>query len=75
MQLQPSIVEHCADTDSVLIVTLVLSDNNMSQLITQKANAQKLFMSGKLKVKGNVMKATKLEPILKKANPANKAKL
>jgi hypothetical protein len=31
-------------------------------------------MAGKLKVKGDVMKATKMEPILKKAQ-ATKAKL
>jgi hypothetical protein len=31
-------------------------------------------MAGKLKVKGDVMKATKMEPILKKAQPP-KAKL
>ncbi|KAK4626552.1 Fatty acid-binding protein [Fulvia fulva] len=54
-------------------VTMILSDENFAKLIVQKANAQKLFMSGKLKVKGNVMKATKLEPILKRAQP--KAKL
>ncbi|KAF2169222.1 hypothetical protein M409DRAFT_20446 [Zasmidium cellare ATCC 36951] len=53
-------------------VTLVLSEDNFGKLIDQKANAQKLFMSGKLKVKGNVMKATKLEPILKKARPQSK---
>lgn len=52
---------------------MILSDENFAKLIVQKANAQKLFMSGKLKVKGNVMKATKLEPILKRAQP--KAKL
>lgn len=48
-------------------VTLSLSDDNFGKLVTGKANAQKLFMSGKLKVKGDVMKATKMEPILKKA--------
>ncbi|KAF2017848.1 SCP-2 sterol transfer family protein [Aaosphaeria arxii CBS 175.79] len=48
-------------------VTLVLSDKDFGQLVAGKANAQKLFMSGKLKVKGDVMKATKMEPILKKA--------
>lgn len=48
-------------------VTLVLSDRDFGQLVSGKANAQKLFMSGKLKVKGDVMKATKMEPILKKA--------
>ncbi|KKA30798.1 hypothetical protein TD95_005247 [Thielaviopsis punctulata] len=48
-------------------VTLSLSDDNFSKLIAGKANAQKLFMSGKLKIKGDVMKATKIEPILGKA--------
>ncbi|KAF2676969.1 oleate-induced peroxisomal protein [Lentithecium fluviatile CBS 122367] len=48
-------------------VTLVLSDKDFGQLVAGKANAQKLFMSGKLKVRGDVMKATKMEPILKKA--------
>ncbi|KAF2200274.1 sterol-binding-like protein [Delitschia confertaspora ATCC 74209] len=48
-------------------VTLVLSDKDFQSLIAGKANAQKLFMSGKLKVRGDVMKATKVEPLLKKA--------
>jgi putative sterol carrier protein len=48
-------------------VTLVLSDVDFGKLVQGKANAQKLFMSGKLKVRGDVMKATKLEPVLKKA--------
>ncbi|WPH03266.1 Hypothetical protein R9X50_00614300 [Acrodontium crateriforme] len=54
-------------------VTLILTDDNFGKLVSGKANAQKLFMSGKLKVKGDVMKATKMEPILKKAQ--SKAKL
>lgn len=54
-------------------VTLSLSDEDFGKLVTGKANAQRLFMSGKLKVKGDVMKATKMEPILKKAQ--TKAKL
>ncbi|KAF1954540.1 oleate-induced peroxisomal protein [Byssothecium circinans] len=53
-------------------VTLVLSDKDFGQLVTGKANAQKLFMGGKLKVKGDVMKATKMEPILKKAQTGAK---
>jgi putative sterol carrier protein len=53
--------------------TLVLSDEDFGKLAQGKANAQKLFMSGKLKVKGNVMSATKLEPIFKKVQ--TKAKL
>jgi putative sterol carrier protein len=54
-------------------VTLSLSDADFAQLVSGKANAQRLFMGGKLKIKGNIMKATKMEPILKKAQ--GKAKL
>lgn len=56
-----------------IVVNLILSDDQFAKLISGKANAQKLYMSGKLKVKGDVMKATKMEPILKKAQ--SKAKL
>lgn len=48
-------------------VTLNLSEQDFGGLVSGKANAQRLFMGGKLKIKGNVMKATKMEPILKKA--------
>ncbi|CAG8025035.1 unnamed protein product [Penicillium salamii] len=51
-------------------VTLNLSDADFAQLVSGKANAQRLFMGGKLKIKGNIMKATKMEPILKKAQAA-----
>lgn len=54
-------------------VTLALSDKDFGELAAGKANAQRLFMSGKLKIKGDVMKANKMEPILKKAQ--SKAKL
>jgi len=54
-------------------VTLSLSDENFAKLVSGKAKAQSLFMSGKLKIKGDVMKATKMEPILAKAQ--TKAKL
>lgn len=54
-------------------VTLSLSDDDFAKLVAGQANAQRLFMSGKLKIKGDVMKATKLDPILKKAQ--TKAKL
>ncbi|KAI0134654.1 SCP2 sterol-binding domain-containing protein [Xylariales sp. AK1849] len=54
-------------------VSLSLSDEDFGKLVAGQANAQRLFMSGKLKVKGDVMKATKMEPILKKAQ--TKAKL
>lgn len=54
-------------------VTLQLSDADFASLVAGKANAQRLFMGGKLKIKGNIMKATKMEPVLKKAQ--GKAKL
>ena len=37
-------------------VTLVLNDTEFQKLIEGKANAQKLFMSGKLKIKGDMIK-------------------
>lgn len=48
-------------------MTLSLSDQDFGLLVSGKKNAQTLFMSGKLKIKGDVMKATKMEPVLKKA--------
>jgi putative sterol carrier protein len=57
-----------------VLVTLSLSEEDFGSLVSGKANAQRLFMGGKLKVKGDVMKATKMEPILKKAQSV-KAKL
>jgi len=54
-------------------VTLLLSDEDFGSLVSGRANAQRLFMAGKLKIRGDVMKATKMEPILKKAQ--TKAKL
>jgi len=57
------------------LVTLSLSDEDFGKLVDGKANAQRLFMGGKLKVKGDVMKATKLEPVLAAAKKNPKAKL
>ncbi|CCX30318.1 SCP2 sterol-binding domain-containing protein [Pyronema domesticum] len=50
-------------------VQLMLTDADFQKLIEGKAQAQRLFMSGKLKVKGDVMKATKVEVVLKNAKP------
>lgn len=66
-----SLRDYLADTAA--LVTLSLSEENFGKLVAGEANAQRLFMGGKLKVKGNVMKATKLDPVLKKAQ--TKAKL
>lgn len=54
-------------------VTLSLTDDDFGKLVSGNANAQKLFMAGKLKVKGNIMKATAVEPIFKQVQ--SKAKL
>lgn len=46
------------------IVTIVLAEKEFSDLFLGVANPQKLFMSGKLKIKGNIMKALQLQPVL-----------
>lgn len=54
-------------------VTLKLSDDHFQQLVNGKANAQKLFMTGKLKITGNVVKATAVQNVLEASR--SKAKL
>lgn len=54
-------------------VILSLSDEEFGKLVGGKAKAQQLFLSGKLKIRGDMMKATRMEPVLKKAQV--KAKL
>jgi len=54
-------------------VTLTLDDADFGKLVRGTAKAQTLFMNGKLKIRGDLMKATRLEPILGKAQ--TKAKL
>jgi len=52
-------------TDNTILVTLLLSEKEFGDILSNKVNAQKLFMAGKLKIKGYVLKVTKLERILK----------
>ncbi|KAG2184477.1 hypothetical protein INT43_000386 [Umbelopsis isabellina] len=51
-----------------------LSDANFIELASGKLNGQKAFMSGKLKIRGQMMLATKLDTVFKQLAPA-KAKL
>ncbi|KAI9100583.1 SCP2 sterol-binding domain-containing protein [Phlyctochytrium arcticum] len=51
-------------------ITINMSDDTFGDLASGKLNGQKAFMSGKLKVKGNMMLATKLDTVLKAAKPA-----
>ncbi|CAG8453030.1 18721_t:CDS:2 [Acaulospora morrowiae] len=53
-------------------ITIDLADETFVQLASGKLNGQKAFMSGKIKVKGNMMLATKLDGIL---SSISKAKL
>ncbi|RKF64575.1 Fatty acid-binding protein [Erysiphe neolycopersici] len=48
-------------------VTLSLSDEDFGKLIAGKANAQKMFMTGSIRVSGDIMKANVMQTILKKA--------
>jgi len=56
-------------------VTIILSDDTLVDMAAGKINGQKAFMTGKLKTKGNMMLATKLDSVLKAAAPGGKAKL
>lgn len=46
-------------------VSILLSDETFIDLVEGKTTGQKAFMTGKLKTKGNMMLATKLDGVLK----------
>ena len=45
--------------------TLTVSDEDFAKIVSGKANAQQLFMTGKLKVSGNILLTQKLGELLK----------
>ncbi|KAF7727638.1 hypothetical protein EC973_007296 [Apophysomyces ossiformis] len=51
---------------------LSLKDADFVALATGKLNGQKAFMSGKLKIKGQIMLAMKLDNVFKSVNPTAK---
>jgi multifunctional beta-oxidation protein len=55
-------------------MTVLVQDKDFIELAGGKLNPQKAFMSGKIKIKGNMGLATKLQGVLKLAAPS-KAKL
>jgi putative sterol carrier protein len=66
--------ENTNDGDLPTDISVTLDDVQLHKLIIGKQSAQKLFMTGKLKIRGNVMKASFIEHLLKRAAPL-KAKL
>lgn len=51
---------------------LTLKDADFVDLATGKLNGQKAYMSGKLKIKGQIMLAMKLDNVFKAVNPTAK---
>ncbi|KAK3841871.1 MAG: sterol-binding-like protein [Linnemannia gamsii] len=57
-------------------ITIDIADSDFIALAEGKANGQKLFMSGKIKIKGAIMLASKLDSVLNAAKDKSvKAKL
>ena len=56
-------------------VTLRLSDNDFVAIVEGNLNSQQAFMKGKLKIKGNMNLAMKLESLMKLAKKKMKSKL
>lgn len=67
-QIQGDAADNADNADATTAdVQITLTEANMLKLARGKTSAQKLYMSGKLKVKGNVMKVSFVEPLLQRA--------
>lgn len=64
-------VAKAAPTDRADI-QLFMKDTDFVKLVDNKVSSQKLFLSGRLKVKGNLMKAVNIEKVLRAADPRPK---
>ncbi len=53
-------------------MTVIVNDKDFLDLAAGTLNAQKAFMSGKIKIKGNMGLSAKLEAVLKLAAPKGK---
>ena len=53
-------------------MTVVVNDEDFLQIAGGKLNPQKGFMAGKIKIKGNMALASKLQQVLKLASPGAK---
>jgi 3-hydroxyacyl-CoA dehydrogenase/3a,7a,12a-trihydroxy-5b-cholest-24-enoyl-CoA hydratase len=51
--------------------TFEIAEADFMDMVLGKADAMKLFTTGKLKISGNVMASQKLAPVLKKVDPAD----
>lgn len=58
--------------DGTADCTITIKDEDFVQLVTGKLNAQMAFMQGKLKIKGNIMLAQKLETVFSAIKPKSK---
>lgn len=46
-------------------ISIQIDDNNLMKLMNGKLSAQRLFMTGKLKIKGNITKAGYIETLMR----------
>ena len=65
--LKGSIVENPSDTVNATC-TLVLSSEDFSKMVNGELSSMQAFMDGKLKIKGNMAEALKLEKLMKSIN-------